>query len=1384
MAGGETLATSATKLDALRIQSSTYGGTVPLVYGVARIQGNLLWYGDFAARARTEHSGDGKGGAGGTSKTTYTYFASPLMGLAEGHAIGVATVWRGKDRYIGGITSGAIIYATTTRPITPPTGDTFTLPLAPGKMFAGVIRATTTTGGGDGTKPMVLANGLDYSVSAGGLISVRPHSAGIGAAITYHYCTIPSASTQGALIGIGLGLSRGALGQSIWPHLSANHPTQAISYSGITYVYGTGYQLGDQADLANHNFELQGKMAYHTNPSRPDADPAYIALDILLDNRYGAGFPARRVQIPESWSNYCVANNILLSVSITEQSSASEIIQKICKLTNTAPVWSGGVLRFIPYGDRAIAANGRLYVPSITVLYDLGDGDYLDLDTPIKVSRKAQSDAHNHIRVEYHDRYNDYNISIAEAKDQAGIDVYGVRSADILQAHWAKTEEAARAISQFTLQRSVNIRATYEMRLPINYCLLAPMDIVTITDAGLGLDKYAIRIVSVDEGDGDITIVAEDFPLGAATETKYQSQSSNGYMPDYNVQPGDAAVPAIFETPGVFSASGLQIAIATSGGVDWGGCDVWGAWDGVNYTRLGRLSGPSRHGICTGATSGGILPVQLLSGDIGNSTAATADALGTLCYVGGASPEFLAYEGATLTGPGAYNVSGLRRGQYGTSPTAVHTNGDLFVRMDQSILLSDPLDPDLVGSTIAIKLLSYNIFGGGQQSLAQVPAYNYTITGQYIGATQFSQSDLIIIPNGGVSITGNTITKSGGSSAWDAGAYTQQGFTGGCTLSARCLVGDAMVGLSLIPTAANGFGDLAYAIRFVSGGWQIWEGGAYTSINGLSAVGFVATITYSGASVIYMIDGLTVRVVDATKGLRYYFDTSIYTPGGIISAVSYAPYSSNDWADISGPGKPADNATSDLRIVNAAGTKIIGNAIEKISPSVSLFDASAYSRDAHINGAFVSFFVTSVNKGLFCGLSIDPTIGVGYTSINYAWHCAAGGGTVAVIYELGEPVTGIIPIIAGDMLDIKYDGAYVVYAINGLVVRQTPAPGGLKLSMDTSFAVLGAKISGIKFGPLSKVADIGAGQVLPVARGSAINDDPDMRDISVWEVVGDCRSIDISDGKHGRSAIRCTGPGPNSINSRRFPVSQGKIYRLSAWARRLSGPGVDYLRIIYRDAVGTQLSFVISPSFEGQVFSPGWTRYQGLAQVPGGAVTAELSCVVNFPGNSGVVDIQDFRLEEIVETNLIAQNAATEVFQVQAAGPIQVIKQSGIPNGYNRFTPILSLSIPIVSNIYTFDILVSVTFDYQLTYTGGLPASGYIRALLGDDAVFDPFDVSTVAYTQDNSQRSGSCSLEGRFTLPAGAIKTYSLHAQILNPPALDLAYISRARIRAEIIKR
>jgi hypothetical protein len=267
------------------------------------------------------------------------------------------------------------------------------------------------------------------------------------------------------------------------------------------------------------------------------------------------------------------------------------------------------------------------------------------------------------------------------------------------------------------------------------------MDLVTLTDAGLGMFKTPVRITEISESaDGELDVVAEDWPFGTAHATLYPQQVSAGFIPNANIAPGSVADPAIFEAPPALAeAHGPEIWIGVAGeGADWGGCDVWMATDGVTYKRLATLNGGSIYGTLlsglpayAGAPAldtADTLRVALLgeNSQLASGTIEDAQNGVTLAFVDG---EFLSYETATLTGTAEYSLTTLNRGLYG-SPAGVHGSSASFVRCDQAIARI-PFPMGKRGQTLSFKFTSFNKYGGGEEGLADVPAYTHT----FIGAT-------------------------------------------------------------------------------------------------------------------------------------------------------------------------------------------------------------------------------------------------------------------------------------------------------------------------------------------------------------------------------------------------------------------------------------------------------------------------------------------------------------------------------------------------------------------------------------------------------------------------------------------------------------------------
>ena len=548
--GGQTISNSETKIEALKLQSSAYGVTIPMVLGVQRIAGNLLDYLGFKAVPHTTTQG-GKGGGVKVQNTTFTYQADVIMGLCHGPIVDVPRIWRGKKLYAGGWLADQLPQAS--EDWIAPSSGAMVYTVAHAATFR-VINSIQYLN--EVYEFRSLAQGSDFTVTAGGVITFTSGAIrGLQVTVRYTYSTgtePPSAAQQ-----LGLSFKAGNVSQAAWSQLPGGRD---VPYSGLAWVAGAAYDLGTGAQVENHTFEVVGPLAYHLGSTVPDVDPALAIRTVLTQQQGGAGFPAALLDSWQSWSDYCCASGLLVSVALDAQRSAADMLRTAAELTNAGVVWADGVIKMVPYADAAASGNGRTFTPATTPLYQLDDDCYTPAEegSPIGVTLKSPADRYNHWRVEFVNRANAYAVEIAEAEDQADIDANGRRSADVLQAHWVCDPAVARLVAQIKLQRSLAVCAEYSVPLPEHYALIEPAELLTLSDTVLQMADVPVRVTVIDEmEDGGLTVTCEDYPAGTASAAVYPSQHGAGYGADYNAAPGNADAPAIFESPAPLTGTGV-----------------------------------------------------------------------------------------------------------------------------------------------------------------------------------------------------------------------------------------------------------------------------------------------------------------------------------------------------------------------------------------------------------------------------------------------------------------------------------------------------------------------------------------------------------------------------------------------------------------------------------------------------------------------------------------------------------------------------------------------------------------------------------------------------------------------------------------------------------
>lgn len=318
-------------------------------------------------------------------------------------------------------------------------------------------------------------------------------------------------------------------------------------------------------------------------------------------------------------------------------------------------------------------------------------------------------------------------------------------------------------------------------------------------------------------------------------------------------------------------------------------------------------------------------------------------------------------------------------------------------------------------------------------------------------------------------ITGNVVprdsgaVKRGGAYAWDSSIYSLSSFTGGAFVSFQPTSTDVqvMVGLNTDPTTDSDYTSIDYALYcYGVGNLGAYESGVNAGFLGTFAVGDDLSVTYDGAIVRYLKNGVVLREVMAGPGKRFYLDSSFCYPGAAIQALRFGPF-----------------GTTQPVMFNARGNCVVSDThIGKVG-GVTGWDSDVYSLMGY-QVCHVTFKANQANLYLMVGLSVSPVSNLDYTGISYALY-PKNDGTVD-IYESGTPIGTFGSYTTKTLFAITYDGATVTYWKDGVSIR-TVSVAGLLLYMDSSFYNVGAGINSLRWGPTTSLDVIDTYQISPGA---------------------------------------------------------------------------------------------------------------------------------------------------------------------------------------------------------------------------------------------------------------------------------------------------------------
>lgn len=165
----------------------------------------------------------------------------------------------------------------------------------------------------------------------------------------------------------------------------------------------------------------------------------------------------------------------------------------------------------------------------------------------------------------------------------------------------------------------------------------------------------------------------------------------------------------------------------------------------------------------------------------------------------------------------------------------------------------------------------------------------------------------------------------------------------------------------------------------------------------------------------------------------------------------------------------------------------LSNTFTKGSPGDSWTNARISSSVGFPYSAYLRFRPGQTDKYFMMALGSNPTSGINYTILDYAWYCQATG--IATIFESGTGIADYGTYTTNSIFEIKYDGINVNYYIDNKLTRSVARSVGNPLYLDSSFYSNGAIATSVLFNNGRSNLAAGSGGYLDLTRVSNVNSD-------------------------------------------------------------------------------------------------------------------------------------------------------------------------------------------------------------------------------------------------------------------------------------------------------
>jgi len=198
-------------------------------------------------------------------------------------------------------------------------------------------------------------------------------------------------------------------------------------------------------------------------------NPAWAAMDLLMNSRYGAGIPLSRIdfQVFSDWATYCNTEGFTINMYIDQSLSLVQNLQLIGQL---------GRGRIIQYGSTfSVIVDKPNIIPTQGFLFSMGNiiqNSFSEVFLPLK-------DRANAVEVTYYDANNDYERTTIEVT-QGNYDLVNIVNKVQLNLLGCTSKEQALRQAKYHLNqnRYLTITSTWEASIDSIHCKVG--DIVNV----------------------------------------------------------------------------------------------------------------------------------------------------------------------------------------------------------------------------------------------------------------------------------------------------------------------------------------------------------------------------------------------------------------------------------------------------------------------------------------------------------------------------------------------------------------------------------------------------------------------------------------------------------------------------------------------------------------------------------------------------------------------------------------------------------------------------------------------------------------------------------------------------------------------------------------